>query len=171
MPLGTLGILGLSAGAGLADYLFGKDEGSMTPEERRIYDYVMGELAKSDTALGYSPQEKMGMQKNLKTGLQEYGQEQLASGTASMARRGAYSPGNVAAMTTSMMANQGKAYGQGLTDIDLASMQAGRQRKGQLMGMLPGMGGRMAAEPDLGGSISDFIANLAYYYSSQGKKN
>jgi hypothetical protein len=157
--------------ATLADYLFGADPETMTPEQRRALEYVWQELGKSDMALGFSPQEKMGMQKKLKTGLRDYGQERIKSGGASLARRGVYGPGEAAALTTSTIADTGRAYGEGLTDIDLASTQAGRQRKSQLMGMLPGLSaGYLPQEPDLGGGISDFISNLAYYYASKGQK-
>lgn len=150
--------------------LFGKDPETMTPEERRLYNYVWQELQKSDAALGFSPLEKAGMRKNLKTELGDYSQQQIGSATQSAVRRGVYGPGQAAGLATSIMANAGKAYGQGITDIDLASMQAGRQRKGQLLGAATGLTGQLPQEPDLGGSMADYIANLSYYYANRGNK-
>lgn len=159
-----------SLGAGGIDALFGGNE-TMTSEQRRTLEYVWGELQKSDTALGFSAQEKMGLQKNLKTGIRDYSEAQTGIGTESLARRGVSDPGQIAALTTSIMSGAGEAYGQGLTDIDLASTKAGRQRKGQLLGMLPGLSqGQLDQGPDIGSSMADFISNLAYYQASKKKK-
>jgi len=163
----TASLLASGVGAGF-DALFGKNPDTMTPEERRLYDYIWSELQKPTSALGFSQAEKEGMQKNLKTSLADYSQKQIGQGTASLARRNLLSPGQASGITTDIMANAGKAYGQGVTDIDLASMQAGRQWKGQLLGSVPT--GHMQPEPDIGGGISDYLSNLAYYYASKNKK-
>lgn len=161
---------GLSLAAGGIDALLGGDE-TMTPEQRRMLEYVWDELRKSDTALGFSAKEKMGMQERLKTGIGEYSEKQIGSGGKSLARRGASSPGQIAAMTTEIMSGAGETYGKGLTEIDLASAKAGRQRKEQLFGMLPGLSyGQVDQGPDIGSSMADFISNLAYYQASKKKR-
>lgn len=165
----TIAILA-SLGAGGIDALFGGKE-TMTPEQRRALEYVWSELRKSDVGLGFSAQEKMGMQKRLKTGIRDYSEEQTGIGTKSLARRGVSGPGQIAAMTTSIMSGAGETYGEGLTEIDLASARAGRERRGQLTGMLPGLSqGYLDQGPDIGSSMADFISNLAYYQASKKKK-
>jgi hypothetical protein len=161
----------IAGGVGtLADWALGSNPDTMTPEERRLYDYVWAELQKPDSALGYSQAEKQGLRTNLKTGISDYSQKQIGSAGSSLARRGLYSPGQVAGMTTNIMANAGKAYGQGINDINLASLQAGRQRKAQLLGTASGLTGRLQPEPDIGGGISDYLSQLAYFYAMKGKK-
>ena len=159
-----------SLGGGLLEGIFGSNAESMTPEQRRVLKFVESELRKSDTALGYSPKEKMDLQGQLKTGIREYGEKQTKQGTASIARRGAGSASNIAALTTGVKASGGEAYGKGLTDINLASISAGRQRRSQLTGMLPGLSqGRL--DPGSGNlGIADFATNLARYYAMRDKK-
>jgi hypothetical protein len=169
--MGMTAFIGAQLGATALDYILGGDPETMTPEQRQLYEYVWKELQKSDAALGFSRPEKAGMQKNLQTKLQEESQIHTTRSLKSLQRRRMLSPGQTAGITTGIGSAYGKAYGQGITDIDLASMQAGRQRKGQLLSMIPGLTGEMPQEPDLGGSMSNFISNLAYYYASKGKKN
>lgn len=159
-----------SLGAGGIDALFGGQE-TMTPEQRRVLEYVQGELNKSDLALGFSTQEKEGMRGRLKTDIRDYTEEQIGSGESSLSRRGAGSAGQIAALTTNIMAEGGKTFGEGLTDIDLASARAGRQRRSQLTSMLPGLSqGQLDQGPDIGSSMADFISNLAYYQASKKKR-
>ena len=171
MP-GALATIGISAGASIVDYLLGANPETMTPEERRAYEYILGELQKSDVALGFSPEEKMGFQEKLKTGIADFTTEQIGQGTASLARRGAGSPGQTAALTTSATATGGEAFGQGLTDIELASAETGRKRKDYLTGLLPGAArGRIdQSGANFGGDLASYISNLAFQFASRRNK-
>jgi len=157
------GPLALSAGASLADALFGQDDQfKMSPEQRALYQKLMGEY--SSGSFGYSAAEKMGMQKKLKTGLTEESQARTGASLASLGRRGVLDAGSAAGITTGIQSDYGKAYGEGLTDIELSSAEEGRRRKSELENALMGASqGQFVEGGSMAGDIGNMAGNWMYY--------
>ena len=169
MPIGTAGAIGIVGASALAEYLLGADAESMSPEQRRALEFVFDELKKGD--MGFSTAEKAGLRKNLKTGLEETSKENIGRGTQSLARRNLVSSGQITGLTTNILSGAGKAFGQGITDIDIASEQFGRQREAQLLSLLPGLSrGIPEGEQSIGGDLSGFIQNLAFNSASRRRR-
>ena len=154
----------ISAGGGLLSSLL--DDDTMTPEQRRIYNMLMGE---KDKYQGLSPQEKQLMGAKLKTDLTAGAQQRIAGSRASAVRRGVYSPGVASGMATDVNAGFGKAYQQGLTDIDLKSAEMNRSGKMDIYRLLMGMTGQGKPQSDMSGDIGD-IAGNAWMYNLLTKK-
>ena len=171
MPIGTAGLIGISTIAGLADALFGQEAESMTPEQRQALEFVWAELKKTDTGLGFSTTEKQGLVSNLRTNALDFAEQQTGRALASNARRGPVSPGQTAGITTDILSGAGKAFTQGVSNINLASAEAGRQRRGQLTSILPGLTqGRTEQGGGFGQDLVSFIQNLAFNSASRRRQ-
>jgi len=131
---------GLSLAGGGLNALFGKDdEFQMNPEAKRIYDILLGKYKTGD--FGMSPMERENLLKSFKTKLGEESQTQTGRSLESLGRRNLLSPGQAAGVTTDIQSTYGKAFGKGVTDIDIANEEMKRQEEAQtlrLLSMLPG---------------------------------
>lgn len=151
----------ISGGTAAANAIFGGN--GQTDEQRKYYEWLWNEVQKPDSAFGFSAQEKAEMARVLREKISEYDQRAIGSGTTSLARRGMSSPGQVAGMTTEINAQGGKNYAAGIGNIDLASAQAGRERKAQLTSMLPYASNMPREGGDFLGTLGQFGQNLSYY--------
>jgi hypothetical protein len=166
--------LAIGAGEGLLSSIFGSDNKyTMSDEQKRALQYIWGELQKPDSQLGFSPQERADLINQIKTKVGEQTQSSIGSNTASLARRGMATPGGITGMTTDITAQGGKDIASGITNVGLASEQAGRQRKSQLLGMLPGMsqGDYQPADNSFMNAMSGFGQNLAYTMNQPKQDN
>lgn len=167
--MSILAPLGIAAGSGLLNALFGEgDKFDMSPEQRRLLNMLMGEYQRGE--FGPSLGEQSQLQQRLKGTLREQAQERTGSSLASLGRRGALSPGQVSGLTTDIQSGFGRAFGKGVTDIQLGSADIARQEKGQLRSLLAGLSGGQYIPggdvPGLGGLGQN--AMLAYLLSRQG---
>lgn len=160
----------IAAGSGLLNALLGEeDRFDMSPEQRQIFNMLLREYQGGQFGPSFAEQSQL--QERLKGGLQEQAQARTGSSLASLGRRGALSPGQVSGLTTDIQSGFGKAFGRGVTDIQLGSAEIARREKGQVRGLLGGLsrgqyipGGDV---PGLGGLGQN--AMLAYLMRGQGQ--
>lgn len=161
----------VAGGSGLFNALFGEgDKFDMSPEQRQLLNMLMGEYQRGE--FGPSRAEQSQLQERLKGQLQEQAQARTGSSLASLGRRGVLSSGQASGITTDIQSGFGKAFGRGVTDIQLGSAEIARREKGQLRGLLGGLsqgqfipGGDV---PGLGGLGQN--AMLAYLLGGQGDR-
>ena len=154
----------ITAGSAILKALTGGD--TMSPERRRLFQQLQGELDQGD--LGFSGSEKSLMGLNLKNSIQGQTQENIGSNISSLERRGMNTAGMVTGMTTAAQTAGGKAYGQGVNDIELASQEQARKRKAQIQALMAGL----TPEADTGGvgDLSGLSSNLMQILMNK-KKN
>lgn len=170
MPDPALVYGGIAGGSALLNAFFGgKDEFKMSPETRQVYDILLGKFKTGD--FGISGSEHGNLLKRFRTGLQEESQRRTGSSLTSLSRRGLLSSGQAAGVTADIGSAFGKAYGQGVTDIDIAGERIKSQEEQAILQMLTGLSGQSTFQkgqgvPGLGGMSSD----LALLYMLSGKK-
>ena len=169
--MGILAPLAIAGGSGLLNALFGSDdEFKMSPEQRRLLDMLMGEYQRGE--FGPSRGEQSQLQERLRGGLREASQARTGSALSSLGRRGLLSSGQAAGITSNIQSGFGKAFGKGVTDIQLGSADIARQEKGQLRSLLAGLSGGQYVPggdvPGLGGLGQN--AMLAYLLGGQGDR-
>lgn len=136
MPL--LETLAIAGGSGLLNALFGEgDKFDMSPEQRQLLNMLMGEYQRGE--FGPSRAEQSQLQERLRGGLREASEARTGSALASLGRRGMLSSGQAAGITSNIQSGFGKAFGRGITDIQLGSADIARQEKGQLRGLFGGL--------------------------------
>ena len=160
----------LTGASGIGSMLFGgDDEYKMSPEQRKFYEMLMGEYRGGK--FGYSAIEKEGMRSQMKESLTGESQKAIGSNMASLARRGLMSPGQAAGMTTEIGSAYGKAYGQGVENIELASTREGRRRKAELERALMGASqGDYVQGEDFSQGLGDMAGNWMQYFLMKDKK-
>lgn len=152
--MGPLVALGISTAAGLVNSLFNKGGYQDTPENRRYLEYLRGELAKPESQLGYSPEEKATMLRQIDEALGEKTQE----ASASMARRGMMTAGQMSNLATDI----GNSYGDAATDIELKSADAARRQKQFLISELGAASGRQQPRDPLNIDFGGLAESLAF---------
>lgn len=159
--------VGIAAGSGLLNALFGEgDKFAMSPEQRRLFNMFSGEFQRGE--FGPSLGEQSQLQQRLKGQLQEQAQARTGSSLASLARRGVLDPGQASGITTDIQSGFGKAFGRGVTDIQLGSADIARQEKGQLRSLLANLSrGQFIPGGDVPG-LGGLSQNLMLYYLLQG---
>ena len=159
----------LSGGSALAGkFLGGDDEYKMSPRQKLIYDRLLKELESGD--LGFSAQEKADMAEQLKTGLRTESQAATKSVSSSLQRRGMLSGGQLPGISTRIQASAGKAFGQGLTDIELASAREKRRRKSELESALMGFPEQFVPGYDPSDDLGEISGNLMELFLNKRKK-
>ncbi len=166
----TIALLTSAGSSGLLNALFGEgDKFDMSPEQRRLLNMLMGEYQRDE--FGPSRGEQSQLQERLRGSLKEQSQARTGSSLASLGRRGLLSSGQAAGITSNIQSGFGKAFGKGVTDIQLGSADIARQEKGQVRGLLGGLsqgqfipGGDV---PGIGGLGQN--AMLAYLMRDQGQ--
>jgi len=155
----TWGAIG-TAGAGILGSLFQKED-PMLAKRRAFLDRLMKEYNQGD--LGFSDLEKQTMSNQLKEGLEEQTGQAGAAINTSMARRGmGLSRGQMAGSMTDLKANEGKAYGQGIQDINLADAAESRRRRAELESLISGFdsGGYQDKAGAFSENMGDMSSNL-----------
>lgn len=163
--------LAIGAGSSALEALLGEgDRWEMSPEQRKLYEALMKEYQTG--SFGYSTAEKMNMAKELRGGLDEQTQRAIGSTQGSLSRRGMLSPGQMGGMATDITASAGKAYGEGLTDIELASVSEGRRRKAELESALMGtsQGQFIPADDSIFDDIGGMAGDWMYYELMKDRK-
>ena len=169
--MGLLAPLAIAGGSGLLNALFGsEDEFKMSPEQRQLLSMLMGEYQRGE--FGPSRGEQSQLQERLRGGLREASESRTGSALASLGRRGLLSSGQAAGITSNIQSGFGKAFGKGVTDIQLGSADIARQEKGQLRNLLASLSGGQYVPggdvPGLGGLGQN--AMLAYLLGGQGDR-
>lgn len=161
---------GITAGSALLNALFGdEDEFKMSPETREIYNMLLGKYKTGD--FGISRSERGNLLKRFRTGLQEESQARTGASLKSLGRRGFLSPGQAAGVTTDIESSFGKAFGKGVTDIDIASERIKSQEEQDILQMLAGLSGQSTFQPgqDIPG-LEGASGNLALLNILRGQK-
>jgi hypothetical protein len=165
-----LAALGISAAGGLAGMLFGdKGEYSMSPEQRKIYEKLLAEYESGD--YGYSQADLGAMKERLRGSLLEESGRATSRNMASLGRRRMASPGQMAGMATNISSAYGKAYGEGMTDIDIAGAESKLRGKSQLRAALLGSSQGDFTPPDqsIWGDIGSASGNWMEYFLRKKK--
>lgn len=159
-------LLGIAGGAGLLNALLSKgDKFAMSPEQRQMLNMLMGEYKRGE--FGPSRGEQSQLQERLRGGLREASEARTGSALSSLGRRGLLSSGQAAGITSNIQSGFGKAFGKGITDIQLGSADIARQEKGQLRGLLGGLSrGQFVPGGDVPG-LGGLSQNLMLYYLLQ----
>jgi len=155
----------ITAGGGLLSGLLSRrKQWEMSPEARNLYQTYLDQYRQPDSALGYSGAEKGMMLGKVNEAL---GQK-TAQNQASLQRRGMLSAGQMGGMATDI----GNQYGEAATDIELNSLNAGRQRKDSLRGAMSGLlgGQQFMPEQDASAGVGGTLGNLYLAYLMNKKK-
>lgn len=161
---------GIAGGSALLNALFGgDDEFKMSPETRQIYNMLLGKYKTGD--FGISPTERSNLLKRFRGGLQEESQRRTGSSLASLGRRGLLSSGQAAGITTDIGSSFGKAFGKGVTDIDIAGERIKSQEEQAILQMLTQLSGQSTFQPGQGiPGLEGMSSDLALLYMLSGKK-
>lgn len=153
-------------------FLGGEDKYKMSPEQRRIYEMLLREYESGD--YGYSQADLGEMKSSLKSNLLEESQAATGRNIASLGRRGVSGAGQLAGMTASTSADYGRAYGKGITDINVAGAESKLRGKAALRSALLGssQGDYVPADDSIFGDIGQAGGNWMLYdlLKKQNKK-
>lgn len=161
MPIDPiLASLLISGGSAAVGSIFGDDdEFQMSPERRRIFNVLSGELGRGE--FGFSADEKAKMINQLRGELKEGAERQTRRSTESLKRRDLLSPGQAGGAAVEIESAFGKQLGEGVTDINLASAREARRRKGELERTLLGASqAQFQPADDIFGDIGGLSENI-----------
>jgi len=147
----------MSAGGGALDALTGDDE-RMSPEQRKVFNLLMGRLGESQNVQGRIDA--------LTQRTKRFGTEQAASLEASSARRGV--PMSAGQTTQAQVGITGK-LGEGLMEA-IPDIQ--HQAKNEELGILNSLAG-MTPPPeknDFSGDFGDMAGNAMFYWLMKDRK-
>ncbi len=161
---------GIAGGSALLNAFFGgEDEFKMSPETRQVYDMLLGKFKTGD--FGISGSERGNLLKRFKTGLKEESQARTGASLESLGRRGFLGPGQAAGVTADIGSGFGKAFGEGVIDVDIASERIASQEEQAILQMLARLSGQSTFKPGQGvPGLEGMSSDLALLYMLSGKK-